>query len=65
MGLNLIYWTAMDDKCALVGSNLGKCGNYGFSGWIWPDWGNTARVDMARLGSIGLYYPCHFLCHKD
>ena len=26
-----------------------------FSGRIWPDWGNTARVDMAGLGSIGLY----------
>ena len=21
---------------------------------IWPDWENTARVDMAGLGSIGL-----------
>ena len=26
----------------------------GFSGRIWPDWGNAARVDMAGLGSIGL-----------
>ena len=25
-----------------------------FSGRIWPDWGNTARADMAGLGSIGL-----------
>ena len=25
-----------------------------FSGRIWPDWGNTARVDMAGLGSIGI-----------
>ena len=25
-----------------------------FSGWIWPDWGNTAWADMAGLGSIGL-----------
>ena len=29
----------------------------------WPffraemDWGNAARADMARLGSIGLYHP--------
>ena len=27
---------------------MGKCG------WLWPDWGNTARVAMAGLGSIGL-----------
>ena len=26
-----------------------------FSGRIRPDWGNTARADMAELGSIGLY----------
>ena len=25
-----------------------------FSGRIWPDWRNTERADMARLGSIGL-----------
>ena len=25
-----------------------------FSGRIRPDWGNTARADMAGLGSIGL-----------
>ena len=35
-----------------------KCGkiwkNGRFSGRIWPDWGNTARADMAGLGSIGL-----------
>ena len=30
-------------------SNVGR-----FSGRIWPDWGNTARADMAGLGSIGL-----------
>ena len=33
---------------------LGKNGR--FSGQIWPDWGNTARADMAGLGSIGLNY---------
>ena len=42
----------------LYGSILEKCGNFGkngrFSGRIWPDWGNTARADMAGLGSIGL-----------
>ena len=35
-----------------------KCGkfwkNVCFSGGIWPDWGKTARADMAGLGSIGL-----------
>ena len=35
-----------------------KCGNLWkngrFSGRIWPDWGNTARADMAGLGSKGL-----------
>ena len=31
--------------------NLWKNGR--FSGRIWPDWGNTARADMAGLGSIG------------
>ena len=40
-----------------MGSNLEKCGfflkNAHFSGRIRPDWGNTARADMAGLGSIG------------
>ena len=35
-----------------------KCGKFWkngrFSGRIWPDWGNTARADMAGLGSKGL-----------
>ena len=35
--------------------SLEKYGKIGrFSGRIRPDWGNTARADMARLGSIGL-----------
>ena len=35
--------------------NVEKYGKIGhFSGRIWPDWGNTAWADMARLGSIGL-----------
>ena len=28
-------------------------------GWIWPDWGNTTRADMAGLGSIGLNRECN------
>ena len=40
------------------GSLLEKCGkiwkNGHFSGGLWPDWGNTAWVAMAGLGSIGL-----------
>ena len=43
---------------SLVGSILEKCGKFWkngrFSGRIRPDWGNTARADMAGLGSIGL-----------
>ena len=42
----------------LYGSILEKSGNFWkngrFSGWIWPDWGNTTWPDMAGLGSIGL-----------
>ena len=34
-----------------------------FSGRIWPDWGNTARADMAGLGSIGISNRSHaYLC---
>ena len=48
----------MGGSYILVGSNLEKCGKCGkngrFSGRIRPDWGNTARADMAGLGSIGL-----------
>ena len=43
---------------SLVGSILEKYGKFWkngrFSGRIRPDWGNTARADMAGLGSIGL-----------
>ena len=43
---------------SLVGSIFEKFGKFWkngrFSGRIWPDWGNTARADMAGLGSIGL-----------
>ena len=42
----------------LNGSILEKCGQFWkngrFFGRIWPDWGNAARADLARLGSIGL-----------
>ena len=43
---------------SLVGSILERYGKFGkngrFSGRTRPDWGNTARADMAGLGSIGL-----------
>ena len=46
----------MSGSYFLYGSFLEKCGNIlkngRFSGLIWPDWGNTARADMAGLGSI-------------
>ena len=48
----------MSGSYFLWGSILEKFGKYWknsrFSGRIWPDWGNTARADMAGLGSIGL-----------
>ena len=33
--------------------------NRSFSGRIRPDWGNTARADMAGLGSLGLNTKKH------
>ena len=58
MGFNSIYWTPMGGFYFLMGSNLEKYGTFlkngCFSGRIRPDWGNTARADMAGLGSIGL-----------
>ena len=54
----MIYWNPMSSSYFLYDSILEKCGHFWkngrFSGRIWPDWGNTARADMARLGSIGL-----------
>ena len=48
----------MSSSYLFYGSILEKCGNFWengrFSGRIWPDWGNTARADMAGLGCIGL-----------
>ena len=41
----VLFWKNVD----IFGKKIGR-----FSGQIWPDWGNTARVDMAGLGSIGL-----------
>ena len=58
MGFNLIYLTPMGGFYILNGSIMTKCGiffkNSHFSGRIWPNWGNTARADLAGLGSIGL-----------
>ena len=52
----------MSGSYFFMGSNLEKCGfflkNGCFSGRIRPDWGNTARADMAGLGSIGLRGAC-------
>ena len=57
MGFNLIYWTPKSGSYFFGGSNLEKYGQFWkngcFSGRIWPDWGNTTRVDLAGLGSIG------------
>ena len=48
----------MSGSYFLYDTILEKCGHFWkngrFSGRIWPDWGNTARADMAGLGSIGL-----------
>ena len=38
-------------KCSLL-EKIWK--NVRFYGRLWPDWGNTARAAMARLGSIGI-----------
>ena len=58
MGFKMIYWTPISGSYFLKGCILEKCGNFWkngcFSGRIWPDWGNTARADMAGLGFIGL-----------
>ena len=57
MGFKMIYWTPISGSYFLKGSILEKCGHFWkngrFPGRIWPDWGNTARADMAGLGSIG------------
>ena len=57
MGFKMIYWTHISASYFLKGCILETCGNFRkngrFSGRIWPDWGNTARADMAGLGSIG------------
>ena len=54
----MIYWNPISGLYFFWGFILEKCGNLWkngrFSGRIRPDWGNTARADMAGLGSIGL-----------
>ena len=59
----------MSGSYFLYASILEKCGNSlkngRFSWRIWPDWGNTARADMAGLGSIGLTNLCPDVCVKD
>ena len=54
---DLMYWTPMGSKYFLVRSLLENVEKYEekncrFSGQLQPDWGNTARAAMARLGSI-------------
>ena len=72
MGFKTIYWTPVSGSYFLKGCNLEKCGivwkNGRFSGRIWPDWGNTARADMAGLGSLGLkkgHFCCKYLLSLD
>ena len=59
----------MSGSYFLYDSILEKCGHFWkncrFSGRIWPDWGNTARADMAGLGSIGLKYPLNISGHNQ
>ena len=58
IGFNLIYWSPICGKYFLDCSFLEKCGkiwiNGRFSGWLGPDWRNTARAATAGLGSKGL-----------
>ena len=60
MGFKMIYWTPISGSYFLKGCILEKCGNLWkngrFSRPIWPDWENTARADMAGLGSIGIIF---------
>ena len=46
----MIYWILFSGSYFLVSSNLEKCGKF----WIRPDCRNTAQVDTAGMGSIGL-----------
>ena len=43
----MIYWNFLE-KWPLFGQ-------------IWPDWGNTAQANKARLGSIGLNYEPYII----
>ena len=46
MGFKMIHWTPISGSYFMKGCILEKCGNF------WKN--NTARADMAGLGSIGL-----------
>ena len=55
MGFNLINWTYIYIYIYMLifpeRLSLENYGNIGlFPGLIWPDWGNTARANMAGLG---------------
>ena len=67
MGFKMIYWTPISDSYFLKGSIYEKCGIFWKKQRIWPDWGNTARADMAGLGSN--YHRAthnkHDLLHND
>ena len=60
-------------KTAVFPGGYGRIGEIQH-GRIWPDWGNTARADMAGLGSIGLntikqpnivLYRCPVFAQRD
>ena len=55
-----LIWICICCLYLLKGSLWENVEKYGkidrFSRRIWPDRGNTARADMAGLGSIGLTY---------
>ena len=53
MGFNLMYYFPMCGLYFFMGSNLEKKWKI-LEKRIRPDWGNTARADMAGLGSVGL-----------
>ena len=64
-GLYFDILDAYERFILILGFYFGKCGNFWkngcFSGRIWPDWGSTARADLAGLGSIGLLDVLEYL----
>ena len=55
MGFKMIYWTPISGSYFLKGCILEFfLEKQPFFRGIWPDWGKTARADMAGLWSIGL-----------